>query len=96
MGSGDYHVAIWPVAKGKKICIIKQEVKMQKTMSAELKKINKDKVRFEITKDNYEAFCNAIGIYKKEFLESLKKSEADHRAGRITRRKSLLEITEKA
>lgn len=69
---------------------------MQKTMSAELKKISKDKVRFEITKDNYEAFCNAIGIYKKEFLESLKKSEADHRAGRITRRKSLLEITEKA
>ena len=69
---------------------------MQKTMQAELKKVSKDKVRFEITKDNYEAFCNAVGLYKKEFLESLKKSEADHRAGRITKRKSLLEITEKA
>jgi len=69
---------------------------MQKTLSAELKKISKDKVRFEITKDNYEAFCNAVGLYKKEFMESLKKSEADHRAGRITRRKSLLEITKKA
>jgi hypothetical protein len=69
---------------------------MQKTLSAELRKISSDRVRFEITRDNYEAFCNAIGLYKKEFIESLKKSEADHRAGRITRRKSLLEITEKA
>ncbi len=69
---------------------------MQKTMLAELKRISKDKVSFEITKDGYEAFCNAVGLYKKEFLEHLKKSEADNRAGRITRRKSLLEITEKA
>lgn len=69
---------------------------MQKTLSAELKKIGKDKVGFEITKDNYEAFCNAVGLYKKEFIETLKKSEADHKAGRVTKRKSLLEITEKA
>jgi hypothetical protein len=69
---------------------------MQKTLSAELKKVSKERVRFEITRDNYEAFCNAVGIYKKEFLESLKKSEVDHRAGRITKRKSLLEIIEKA
>lgn len=69
---------------------------MQKTLSAELEKVSKDKVRFEITRDNYEAFCNAVGLYKKEFLETLKKSEAEHRAGRITRRKSLLEIVEKA
>lgn len=69
---------------------------MQKTLSAELKKISKNKVSFEITRDNYEAFCNAIGLYKKEFIETLKRSEADHRAGRITKRKSLLEISEKA
>jgi len=68
---------------------------MQKILSAELKRISKDKVRFEITKDNYEAFCNAVGLYRKEFMEFLKKSEANHRAGRITRRKSLLEIIEK-
>lgn len=68
---------------------------MQKTLSTELKKMGKDKVRFEITKDNYEAFCNAVGLYKKEFIETLKKSEADHKACRITKRKSLLEITEK-
>lgn len=69
---------------------------MQKTISAELKKISKDKVRFEITRDNYESFCNAVGLYKKEFIDALKRSEADHRAGRITKRKSLLEIPEKA
>ena len=69
---------------------------MQRTLSAELIKISRDRVKFEITRDTYESFCNAIGIYKKDFLESLKKSEADHRAGRITRRKSLLEIIEKA
>lgn len=67
---------------------------MQKTLSAELKKVSSDKVRFEISKDNYEAFCNAVGLYKKEFIESLKKSDADHRAVRVTKRKSLLEILE--
>jgi hypothetical protein len=40
---------------------------MQKTLLAELKRINKNKVKFEITRDNYEAFCNAIGLYKREF-----------------------------
>lgn len=69
---------------------------MQKTLSAEIKKISKDKVRFEITRDNYEAFCNAVGLYKKEFIEALKKSESDHKAGRITKRRTLLEIIEKA
>ncbi len=69
---------------------------MQKTLSAELKRINKNKVKFEITRDNYEAFCNAIGLYKREFIEYLKKSEADSRTGRITRRKSLLEIIQKS
>lgn len=69
---------------------------MQKTLSAELKRVTKDKIRFEITKDNYETFCNAVGLYKKDFIETLKKSEADHKAGRTAKRKSLLEITEKA
>ena len=69
---------------------------MHKTLSAELKRVTKDKIRFEITKNNYETFCNAVGLYKKDFIETLKKSEADHKAGRTTKRKSLLEITEKA
>ncbi|MDP3296281.1 MAG: hypothetical protein Q8N09_01610 [Thermodesulfovibrionia bacterium] len=66
---------------------------MQKTLSADLKRVSKDKIKLEITKDNYEAFCNAIGLYRKEFIEALKKSEADHKAGRITKRQSLIEIT---
>lgn len=70
--------------------------KMQKTLSYELKKVSKDKIKFEITKDNYEAFCNAIGLYKQSFVETLKKSEADHKAGRITKRESLIEIIKKA
>ncbi|MBI5204862.1 MAG: hypothetical protein HZA11_08100 [Nitrospirae bacterium] len=66
---------------------------MQKTLSADLTRVSKDRVKFEITKNNYEAFCNAVGLYRKEFLEALKRSEADHKAGRITKRKSLIEIT---
>lgn len=69
---------------------------MQKTLSAEIKKVSTDRIRFEITRDNYESFCNAVGLYKKEFIETLKKSEADHRTGRTTKRKSLLEIIEQA
>jgi len=69
---------------------------MEKTLSADLKRVSKDKISIEITKDNYESFCNAVGLYRQEFIETLRKSEADHRAGRITKRKSLLEITEKA
>ncbi|MBI4689689.1 MAG: hypothetical protein HY754_05435 [Nitrospirae bacterium] len=69
---------------------------MLKTLPAELKKVKRDKVRFEITKDNYEAFCNAMGLFRKEFIDSLKISEADHKAGRVTKRKSLMEIAEKA
>ena len=69
---------------------------MQKTLSAEIKKVSTDRIRFEITRDNYESFCNAVGLFKKEFIETLKKSEADHRTGRTTKRKSLLEIIEKA
>ncbi len=70
--------------------------KMQKTLSAEVSKVSTDRIRVEITRDNYESFCNAIGLYKKEFIDTLKKSEADHKAGRVTKRKSLLEITEKS
>jgi hypothetical protein len=70
--------------------------KMQKTLSAEIKKVSPDRIRLEITRDNYESFCNAVGLYKKEFIETLKKSEVDHRTSRTTKRKSLLEIIEKA
>lgn len=68
---------------------------MQRTLPVQLKRISKDKIKVEITRDNFEMFCNAVGIFKKEFLSTLRKSDADHRAGRVTKRTSLLEIVEK-
>lgn len=64
-------------------------------MSAVIKKVSPDKVSFEITRDDFEAFCNAVGLFKPEFLKILKMSETDNKAGRVTRRKSLYELIEK-
>jgi hypothetical protein len=68
---------------------------MAKTLSVVLKKTAPDRVSFEITRDNFEAFCNAVGLFKPDFLKLLKKSDADHKAGSITKRKSLYELIEK-
>lgn len=61
-------------------------------MSAVIKKVSPDKVSFEITRDDFEAFSNAVGLFKPEFLKILKMSEADNKAGRVTRRKSLYDL----
>jgi len=37
---------------------------MQKTLSAEIRKVSTDRIRVDITRDNYESFCNAVGLYK--------------------------------
>jgi len=68
---------------------------MAKTLSIVLKKTAPDKISLEITRDNFEAFCNSVGLFKADFLKLLKKSEADHKAGRVTKRKSLYELLEK-
>lgn len=68
---------------------------MQKTLSVALRKKEPNKIYLEIRKDNFEAFCNAVGIFKPDFLRILKESEADHKAGRVTKRKSLYELIEK-
>jgi hypothetical protein len=62
---------------------------MPQTLEAKITKKTKNRIRIEITKKSFEAFCDAIGLYKKEFLEALDASERDHRAGRVTKRKSL-------
>ena len=67
---------------------------MPKTLSAVLKKKTSDKISIEIRKEDFEAFCNAVGLFKEDFLMQMKKSEADHRAGRVTKRKSLYELIE--
>jgi hypothetical protein len=69
---------------------------MSKTLPVVLKKVSPDKISIEITKNNFEAFCNAIGFFKPEFLDVMKKSETDHKAGRVTKRKSLYELIEKS
>ncbi|MEW6102724.1 MAG: hypothetical protein AB1630_02710 [bacterium] len=49
-------------------------------------------ISLEIKKEDFESFCNAIGFFKKEFIELLESSERDHQQKRIKERKSLMEI----
>ena len=65
---------------------------MRQVLEARITKRTKNRVQLEITKESFEAFCNAIGLYRKEFLEALDASERDHRSGRVTKRKSLSEL----
>lgn len=59
---------------------------------ARVVKRTRDSFQFEISKENFEAFCDSIGLYRREFLEALDASEKDHRAGRVAKRKSLREL----
>ena len=65
---------------------------MPQTLEAKLTRKTKSKIQIEITKENVESFCDAIGLYRPPFLEALDSSERDHRAGRVTKRKSLREL----
>lgn len=67
---------------------------MAQTFEAKIKKKTKKSIQIEISREHFETFCDAIGLYRKEFLEALDTSERDHRAGRVTKRKSLREIVE--
>ena len=68
---------------------------MSHALEARIRKRTKNTLRIEITKESFEAFCDAIGLYRKEFLEALDASERDHRSGRVTKRKSLYELIER-
>lgn len=61
-------------------------------LAAKVVKRTRNSFQFKISKENFESFCDAIGLYRREFLNALDASEKDHRAGRITKRKSLLEL----
>lgn len=56
------------------------------------KKIDKNKLILEIDKNNFEEFCQAIGLFKDSFLRTLKQSINDHKQGKITKRNSLKEL----
>ncbi len=65
---------------------------MRHSFEAKITKKTRNSIRIEINKESFEAFCNAIGLYRKSFLEALDASERDHRSGRVTKRKSLYEL----
>ncbi|HKO31552.1 MAG TPA: hypothetical protein VJU54_10465 [Nitrospiraceae bacterium] len=65
---------------------------MTQALAAKVVKRTKNSLQIKISKQNFESFCDSIGLYRREFLEALEASEKDHRAGRITKRKSLREL----
>jgi hypothetical protein len=65
---------------------------MRDALDTKITKRTRKKIHIEIAKEDFEAFCDAVGLYREEFLEALEASERDHRAGRVTRRKSLREL----
>lgn len=65
---------------------------MTDALAARITKRTRKSLNIEITKGNFEAFCDAIGLYRSEFLDALDASERDHRTGRVTKRKSLREL----
>lgn len=51
-----------------------------------------NKINIEISKDKLESFMNACGLFRQDFLDTLKKSEKDHKLSRVTKRKSLKKL----
>jgi len=65
---------------------------MGQALAAKVIKKTKDSLQIKISRQNFEAFCDSIGLYRREFLSALDASEKDHRAGRVTKRRSLREL----
>ena len=49
-------------------------------------------ITLQFSKNRLERFCNALGLYQEEFLESLNRSEKDHKAGRVCEVKNLMDL----
>jgi hypothetical protein len=43
---------------------------MSQTLEAKIVTKTKGRIFIEISKENFEAFCDAVGLYRKEFLEA--------------------------
>ncbi len=67
---------------------------MKPKLKATITKKTPKSIHLEISKETFESFCNAAGLYRKEFLKYLDLSEEDHKKGRVTKRKSLSELIE--
>jgi hypothetical protein len=40
-------------------------------LAAKVVKRTKDSFQFKISKENFESFCDSIGLYRREFLDAL-------------------------
>lgn len=49
-------------------------------------------IHIEISKENFETFCDLAGLYRDEFVKLLDLAEEDHKKGRVTKRESLSEL----
>ena len=67
---------------------------MAHILEAKVTKKTKKSIQIEVSKENFEAFCDAIGLYRKEFLDALEASARDHHTGRVTPRNSLRDLIE--
>ncbi len=67
---------------------------MSSKLKATITKETPKSIHLEISKETFESFCDAAGLYRKEFLKLLDLSEEDHKKGRVTKRKSLSELLE--
>ena len=62
---------------------------MSSKLKATITKETPKSIHLEISKETFESFCDAAGLYRKEFLKLLDLSEEDHKKGRVSKRKSL-------
>ena len=68
---------------------------MRAKVLARKTKQDADYIYLKIRRDTLEAFCDAAGLYRQEFLDLLDDSEKDHRTGRVTKRESLYDLISK-
>jgi len=66
-----------------------REDAMGQALAAKVITKTKGSLQIQISKEHFESFCDSIGLYRRECLAVLDASEKDHRAGRVTKRKSL-------
>ena len=65
---------------------------MATKLKAQVRRAANGKIRIEISRDEFERFCNTFGFFRKDFLKLLRESEKDHRTGQVTKRESLFEL----
>lgn len=52
----------------------------------------RQKIRVEIDRFGFERLADSLGLYRPEFLESLEHAEADIKAGRVKKLRSLRDL----